>query len=86
MGPRYAPNHDPAKVRAQRTQSRLRSLRAIFPELPDDALERASLRQLSYAVRCCGKDQSALREFGCSSAKNDEGAVAAGPPAAGGEV
>jgi len=78
MGRRYVPpSHDPAKVRAQRTQSRLRKLRAIFPELPEDALERASLRRLSCAVRRCGKHQSALRESAGASAKNAEGAAVA---------
>ena len=53
-----------ASNRASYAERQLRQLRAICPELPDDILERTSLRSLTYAVhrasRCAGPYQTAL--------------------------
>ena len=45
----------PAEKRAQHAARRLRELRQICPELPEDILSRVSLRTLSFAVRKAGK-------------------------------
>ena len=45
----------PAEKRAQHAARRLRELRQICPELPEDILSRVSLRTLSFAVRKVGK-------------------------------
>ena len=52
------------------TAKRLALLKERFPEMPPDVLERATLRQMSVAVRKIGDGQSTLSAFNpaeCSS-------------------
>ena len=56
----------PAERRAQRAARRLRELRQICPELPEDILSRVSLRTLSFAVRKAGKGRD-----GCAQTSLD---------------
>ena len=44
-----------AKERAKHARRRLRELRVICPDLPDDVLVHTSLRTLSVAVRRAGR-------------------------------
>ena len=56
--PRATPRTPPeqlARDRAKHARRRLRELRAICPDLPDDVLARTSLRTLSFAVRRAGR-------------------------------
>ena len=62
----------PSEKRVQHAARRLRELRQICPELPEDILSRVSLRTLSFAVRKAGKGRD-----GCAQTSLD----AALPPA-----
>ena len=56
--PRATPRTPPeqlARGRAKHAKRRLRELRAICPDLPNDVLARTSLRTLSVAVRRAGR-------------------------------
>ena len=56
--PRATPRTSPeqlARERAKHARRRLRELRAICPDLPDDVLAHTSLRTLSVAVRRAGR-------------------------------
>ena len=56
--PRATPCTPPeqlARKRAEHARRRLRELRTICPDLPDDVLARTSLRTLSVAVRRAGR-------------------------------
>ena len=56
--PRATPLTPPeqlAKERAKHARRRLRELRVIWPDLPDDILAHTSLRTLSVAVRRAGR-------------------------------
>ena len=56
--------------RRRYTAKRLALLKERFPEMPPDVLERATLRQVSVAVRRIGDGQSTLSAFNpaeCSS-------------------
>ncbi len=56
--PRATPRTPPeqlARERAKHARRRLRELRAICPDLPDDVLAHTSLRTLSAAVRRAGR-------------------------------
>ena len=44
-----------ARDRAEHAKRRLRELRAICPDLPEDVLAHTSLRTLSFAVRRAGR-------------------------------
>ena len=60
--PRATPLTPPeqlAKERAKHARRRLRELRVICPDLPDDVLAHTSLRTLSVAVRRAGRRPSA---------------------------
>ena len=50
-------------ARRRYTSKRLSSLKQRFPLMPPDVLERATLRQVSVAVRRIGDGQSALSAF-----------------------
>ena len=50
-------------ARQRYTSKRLSSLKQRFPLVPPDVLERATLRQVSVAVRKIGEGQSALTAF-----------------------
>ena len=50
-----------ARDRRSYAKRRLRELRAICPELPTDAIERTSMRTLTYAVHRAGPYQTALK-------------------------
>ena len=57
--------------RRRYTAKRLALLKERFPEMPPDVLERATLRQVSVAVRKIGDGQSTLTAFNpgeCSTA------------------
>ena len=52
----------PAKKRVRHAKRRMKQMRLIVPDLPDNALENYSLRHLSFAVRKCrGTLQSVLQ-------------------------
>ena len=51
----HTPPEELARQRAKHARRRLRELRAICPDLPDDVLARTSLRTLSFAVRRAGR-------------------------------
>ncbi len=51
----HTPPEELARQRAKHARRRLRELRAICPDLPDDVLARTSLRTLSFAVRPAGR-------------------------------
>ena len=56
--PRATPRTPPeqlARGRAKHARRRLRELRSICPDLPDDVLTHTSLRTLSVAVRRAGR-------------------------------
>ena len=50
-------------ARQRYTSKRLSSLKQRFPLVPPDVLERATLRQVSVAVRKIGEGQSTLSAF-----------------------
>ena len=50
-------------ARRRYTSKRLSSLKQRFPLVPPDVLERATLRQVSVAVRKIGEGQSTLSAF-----------------------
>ena len=57
-------------ARRRYTSKRMASLKQRFPLIPPDVLERATLRQVSVAVRRIGDGQSTLSAFNpaeCSS-------------------
>ena len=57
-------------ARRRYTSKRMSSLKQRFPLIPPDVLERATLRQVSTAVRKIGYGQNALSAFSageCSS-------------------
>ena len=49
--------------RRRYTAKRMASLRERFPRVPPDVLDRATLRQVSVAVRKMGNGQGALSAF-----------------------
>ncbi len=51
----HTPPEELARQRAKHARRRLRELRAICPDLPDDVLAHTSLRTLSVAVRRAGR-------------------------------
>ena len=56
--PRATPRTPPeqlARARARHARRRLRALRVICPDLPDDVLTHTSLHTLSVAVRRAGR-------------------------------
>ena len=57
--------------RRRHTAKRMATLKQRFPELPPDLLGRATLRQVSVAVRKMGESQSTLSAF--SEADNSSG-------------
>ena len=62
--PRATPRTPLARDRAKHARRRLRELRAICPDLPDDVIAHTSLRTLSFAVRRAGRGppaQTALK-------------------------
>ena len=61
----------PAEKRAQHAARRLRELRQICPELPDDILSRVSLRTLSFAVRKVGKGRDGSAQTSLDAALPD---------------
>ena len=52
-----------SNARRRYTSKRMSSLKQRFPLMPPDVLERATLRQVSVAVRRIGDGQSALSAF-----------------------
>eukprot|EP00973_Karenia_brevis_P066826 9289697-Karenia_brevis.AAC.1 len=50
-------------ARRRYTSKRMSSLKQRFPMIPPDVLERATLRQVSVAVRKIGDGQSTLTPF-----------------------
>ena len=57
-------------ARRRHTSKRMSSMKQRFPVIPPDVLERATLRQVSVAVRKIGAGQSARSAFNageCSS-------------------
>ena len=60
-------SRSPAEQRARHAARRLRELRQICPELPEDILSRVSLRTLSFAVRKVGKGRD-----GCAQTSLDD--------------
>ena len=67
------------KKRAKYARRRLRALRQRFPDLPADILERARLRDASYAVRRAGAGQTRLAGqttpgAGCEPQRHSTGA------------
>ena len=50
-------------ARRRYTSKRMSSMKQRFPVIPPDVLERATLRQVSVAVRKIGEGQSALTAF-----------------------
>ena len=63
--------------RGSYAKRRLRGLRTICPELPADALERTSLRTLTYAVHRAGPYQTALKPVPHEAGRTTAGACEA---------
>ena len=58
---RYYPSRRPSVRRAAYAKRRLQELRALYPHIPADVLERCSLRHLSYNAKRFGQDQTLLQ-------------------------
>ena len=64
------PSEELIRARAKHVRRRLRKLRVICPDLPDDVLAHTSLRTLSVAVRRAGRHlpaQTSLKTLAKSS-------------------
>ena len=64
-------SRSPAEQRARHAARRLRELRQICPELPEDILSRVSLRTLSFAVRKVGKGRDGCAQTSLDAALPD---------------
>ena len=65
--------HQLAQQRQYYAKRRLAELRAIYPDLPKDALSHMRLRELSFVVRRAGRGQTALKAEAEAQENNGNG-------------